>query len=126
MIVKRVEDRISERRIIKEAQIKPARSTDTTDFEYAAKIFTDAAKALRAKMKELGSNNYEHFHAGFDECIILRQDPLFVNSQEAQYLYGNIEGANSFMRHEADKLGQAYVSPAHFYRAWELAGEPLK
>jgi len=126
MAITRRMDRIAEARIIKQAQIKQARTTDTRDFEFAAKIFTDAAKALRNKMKELGSNDYDHFHAGFDECIILRQDPLFINSQEAQYLYGNIEGANSFMRHEADKLGQAYISPAHFYKAWELAGEPLK
>lgn len=125
MVVKRRADRLAEAAIIKKAQVKKARRSDTSDFEIAAKIFTDAAKAIRVKMKELGSDAYEHFHAGFEECAALRLDPIFVGSQEAQYLYGNLEGADRWLLHEADKLGQSYVSPAHFYKAWELAGEPL-
>jgi len=126
MVITRRASRAAAARIVKEAQVKPARTTDTADFELAARLFTDAAKAIRAKMKELGSDAYEHFHAGFDECAILRADPIFANSQEAQYLYGNLEGADRFLLHEADKLGQEYISPNHFYKAWELAGEPLR
>lgn len=120
IIIQRRSDRVAAAQIVKQAQIKPATTDTDDDFKIAAKLFTDAAKALRAKMKELGSNDYDDFHAGFEECAALRADPIFVNSQDAQYLYGNLAGADSWLRHEASKLGQAYVSPAHFYKAWEL------
>ena len=126
MIVKRRSERLFERNVSQQARVKVARTTDTKDFELAAKVFTDTAKAIRVKMKELGSDAYDNFHAGFEECAALRMDPLFVGSQEAQYLYGNLEGADRWLLHEADKLGQNYISPAHFYEAWRLAGEPLK
>lgn len=123
MIVKRRSDRIAEARLIKEAQIKKARTDSDEDFRTAAKLFTDTAIAIRKKMKELGTDKFNNFHAGFEECAELRADPLFMKSSEAQYLFGNLQGADSWLRHAADKLGEAYISPAHFFKAWELAGE---
>lgn len=125
MIVKRRSDRVAAANIVKAAQIKKARTDSDEDFRIAAKLFTDTAKMIRARMKELGSDKYEHFHAGFEECAYLRMDPLFKKDSEVQYLFGNLQGADSWLRHASDKLGEPYVSPAHFFKAWELAGEVI-
>lgn len=122
IVIKRRATRVAEAKLIKTAQVKKARTTSEDDFNIAAKKFVEAAKGIRAVMKKLGSNKYEKFFGGFEECDALLQDPLYVKSQEAQYRYQLLLGADQWLKHEADKLGADFVSPKHFYKAWERFG----
>lgn len=127
MVLTRRMDRVAERRIIAEAQKKKARSDDPTDFNMVAHKFVTAVLNIRQVMKKIGSEiNYDYFFGGFEQCDALLQDPAFIASSEAQYAYQLLLGADTWLKHEADKLGEEYVSPNHFYKAWELHGIDLR
>lgn len=126
MVISRVADRISERRVISEAQIKPARSTDTKDFEYVAGKFREAVMKIRAAMEKAGSKiDYSNFFGGYEQCEVLLQDPAFRSSQDAIFEYNVFLGVDQWLRHESDKLGQNYIPPNHFFKAWLLADPPI-
>ena len=127
MVLTRRMDRVAERRIIAEAQKKKARSDDTTDFNMVAHKFVTAVLKVREAMKKTRSSiNYDYFFGGFEQCDALLQDPAYIASREAQYAYQLLLGADQWLKHEADKLGEEYVSPNHFYKAWELHGVDLR
>lgn len=124
MIVKRRSDRVAAAKIVKEAQIKKARTLSVADFKMVAKKFCSAVHLLRNAMKSVGSkdfSNYDQFFGGFEQCDIMLQDPLYWKSTDAQRYYTLLMGANDWLKHEADKLGEMYVSPNHFYYAWWVA-----
>lgn len=127
MLIARRMDRVAERRIIAEAQKKKARSNDPSDFNMVAHKFVTAVLNIRNVMKKVGSElNYDNFFGGFEQCDALLQDPAFIASPEAQYAYQLLLGADTWLKHEADKLGEEYVSPNHFYIAWLNHGIDLR
>ena len=119
MIIKRRGDRVLENEILRKARTKMARTNDTSDFDRVAKQFVEAVYNIRNIMKEEGSTrNYDNFFGGFEQCAELLKDPAFKISQKAQYAYTALLGVDAWLKHEADKLGEKYVSPNHFYIAW--------
>ena len=127
MIVKRRSERLFERNILQQARTKVARKTDTSDFERVARKFIDATYAIRKAMKETDSaNNYDLFFGGFEQCDALLQDPAFKSSPDAQYAYQLLLGADAWLKHEADKLGEEYRSPEHYFKCWDLEGFDLR
>ena len=127
MVVKRRADPLAEAAIIKKAQVKKARRSDTKDFELVANKFVEAVMKIREAMKATNTTqNYDHFFGGFEQCDALLRDPAYHSSREAQFAYQLLLGADSWLRHEADKLGEAYVSPESFYKCWDLQGINLR
>ena len=127
MMVRRRIDRLTEQRIIREAQIKKATTTDTSQFERVASKFVAAVMKVREAMATTDTtNDYSMFFGGFEQCDALVQDPAYQASQEAQMAYQLLLGADSWLRHEASKLGEEYVPPEHFFKTWELAGYDLR
>ena len=127
MIVKRRSERLFERNVLNQARIKVARTTDTSDFDRVAKKFVESVYAIRKAMKDAGSEqNYDLFFGGFEQCDALLQDPVYKTSTEAQYAYQLLLGADAWLKHEADKLGEEYVSPSHFYKCWLNEGIDLR
>lgn len=127
MIVKRRSERLFERNILHQARTKVARKTDTSDFERVAHKFVEAVYAIRDAMKKAGSEqNYDLFFGGFEQCDALLQDPAYKQSAEAQYCYQLLLGADAWLKHEADKLGEEYVSPEHYFKCWDLEGINLR
>ena len=127
MIIKRRSERLFERNILQQARTKVARKTDTSDFERVARKFIDATYAIRKAMKETDSeNNYDLFFGGFEQCDALLQDPAFKASPDAQYAYQLLLGADAWLKHEADKLGEEYRSPEHFFKCWDLENIDLR
>lgn len=121
MIIKRGSERRLEASIIKRARIKAARTADTSDYVLVCHKFVEAVMAVRKAMKEAGSErDYDYFFGGFEQCDELLQDPVYRTSSEAQYAYQLLLGADQWLKHEAEKLGEAYVSPEHFYKCWEI------
>lgn len=126
MVVKRRSTREAEARIIKLAQIKKTRSTDTTDFVYVAGKFREAVMNIRNIMQNTPTTvDYSNFFGGYEQCEILLQDPAYRASQDAQFAYSVFLGVDQWMRHEADKLGEDYIPPKHFFKAWLLADPPV-
>lgn len=127
MIVKRRSERLFERNVLHQARIKVAKKTDTSDFDRVAKKFVEAVYAIREAMKNAGSlTNYDMFFGGFEQCDALLQDPAYKQSSDAQYAYQLLLGADAWLKHEADKLGEDYVSPEHFFKAWDNEGINLR
>lgn len=127
MIIKRRSDRIAEANLIKKAQVKKARRSDTHDFEMVAGKFVEAVMKIREAMKATDTTqNYDYFFGGFEQCDALLRDPAYHESKEAQFAYQLLLGADSWLRHEADKLGEEYVSPESFYKCWDLQGIDLR
>ena len=127
MIITRRANRIAEANLIKKAQIKKARRADTTDFDRVADKFVEAVMKIRAAMMASGSKeNYNLFFGGFEQCDALLRDPAYHESKEAQFAYQLLLGADSWLRHEADKLGEEYVPPNHFFICWLRHGVDLR
>lgn len=127
MIVKKRSERLFERNVLRQARVKVAKKTDTSDFDRVAKKFVEAVYAIRIAMRNAGSLvNYDTFFGGFEQCDELLQDPAYKQSSEAQYAYQLLLGADAWLKHEADKLGEDYVSPEHFFKAWDNEGIDLR
>ena len=127
MIIKRRSDRIAEANLIKKAQVKKARRSDTSDFESVCDKFIEAVMKIRAAMKTTNTTqNYDHFFGGYEQCDALLRDPAYHDCKEAQFAYQLLLGANSWLLHEADKLGADYIPPEHFYKCWDRAGIDLR
>ncbi len=127
MIIKRRGDRVLENEILRKARTKVARTKDASDFEKVARQFIKAVYDIRSIMKDSGSTkNYDLFFGGFEQCAELLNDPAFKISQKAQYAYTVLLGVDAWLKHEADKLGEDYVSPEHFYKCWDLEGIDLR
>ena len=126
LIVKRRAEREAEQRIIANAQVKKARSNNTADFELVAGKFREAVMKIRAAMKTTDTQyNYDTFFGGYEQCDMLLRDPAYHSCSEAQFAYQLLLGADSWLKHEADKLGENYVPPEHFYKAWLLNNPPI-
>lgn len=127
MHVMRRSDRIAEAAIIKRAQIKKARRSDTADFETVAHKFIEAVMKIREAMANTDTqNDYSTFFGGYEQCDALLQDPAYRKSQDAQFAYQLLLGADSWLKHEADKLGENYVAPEHYYKCWDTVGINLR
>lgn len=129
MVVKRRSDRIREAQILKQARIKQTRTNSNKDYIMVAKKFVEAVMMVRKAMKEAGAkdfNNYDLFFGGFEQCDAMLQSKEYFESDAAKYAYSVLQGADSWLKHEADKLGEAYVSPEHYYKAWDLYGIDLR
>ena len=114
--VMRRSDRIAEAAIVKRAQIKKARRSDTTDFEMVSHKFIEAVMKIREAMAATNTErDYSTFFGGYEQCDAMLQDPAYRASQDAQFAYQLLLGADSWLKHEADKLGENYVAPEHFY-----------
>ena len=121
LIVKRRSDRIAAARLLKQAQVKKTRTDSNQDYLMVCEKFVTAVHKVRDAMKKTGStdfNNYDQFFGGFEQCDIMLQDEKYKNSPEARYAYELLIGADSWLKHEAEKLGEDYISPQHFYLAW--------
>ena len=127
MIIKRRSDRIAEANLIKKAQVKKARRSDTHDFEMVGDKFVEAVMKIRAAMKTTNTTqNYDYFFGGYEQCDALLRDPAYHQCQEAQFAYQLLLGADSWLRHEADKLGEEYIPPSHFFLTWLRHGYDLR
>ena len=127
MVVKRRADRLAEAAIIKKAQVKKARRSDTKDFESVCDKFIEAVMKIREAMKSTSTTkSYDLFFGGYEQCDELLRDPAYHDCKEAQFAYQLLLGANSWLLHEADKLGADYVPPEHFYKCWDRTGINLR
>lgn len=125
--VMRRSDRIAEAALIKKAQIKRARRSDTTDFETVAHKFIEAVMKIREAMATTNTEkDYSTFFGGYEQCDALLQDPAYRTCQDAQFAYQLLLGANSWLIHEAGKLGESYVAPEHYYKCWDTVGINLR
>ena len=120
MIIRRKSDRDAEKRILEEARKKVATKDTNADFLVAAGKFIEAVKKIRQAMGAAGAPGYDNFFGGYEECDVLLNDPIYQTCTRAQFAYQLLLGANSWLRHEADKLGETYKSPNHFFLAWYL------
>lgn len=127
MHVMRRSDRIAEAKLIEKAQIKKARRSDTSDFELVARKFVEAVMKVREAMAATDTKeDYSKFFGGYEQCDLLLQDPAYRNSADAQFAYQLLLGADQWLKHEADKLGEKYIPPEHFYKAWDYFGIDLR
>lgn len=129
MDVVRRSSRAAAAKILKQARIKQSRTDSNADYLMVCEKFITAVMKVRAAMKAAGAtdfNNYDLFFGGFEQCDIMLQSEAYMKSSEAQFAYSLLTGADSWLKHEADKLGEAYVSPEHFYKCWDQVGIDLR
>ena len=129
LIVKRRSDRIAAARLLKQAQVKRATTDSNQDYLLVCDKFIKTVYRVREAMKKAGAtdfSNYDLFFGGFEQCDTMLQDPKYKKSEEARYAYELLMGANIWLKHEAEKLGQDYVSPEHFYKCWDTVGIDLR
>lgn len=127
MVIKRRSDRIAEANLIKKAQVKKARKSNTADFEIAGDKFVEAVMKIREAMKTSATTkNYDMFFGGYEQCDELLRDPAYHECKEAQFAYQLLLGANAWLCHEADKLGEDYIPPKHYFATWLRHGYDLR